>query len=76
MGAVNFASSMQYAICAAVIIFELDDVAVICLRQHVVKLLQAFAFTRGMQSEHAVAVLASKRYDRTGQHDTEFAASV
>ena len=71
VGAANLTSSMQHAICAVVFDTELDDVAAVCLRQHVLRLLQLFAFARGMQSEYAVFVLASKCLDRTCQHDNE-----
>ena len=37
VGATNLTSSMQYAICAAVLDTELDDVAAVCLRQHLVR---------------------------------------
>lgn len=74
VGAANLATSMQYAVCAAVLDTELDDVAAVCLRQHLIRLLQAFASTIRMQSKYAVSVLASKCHDRTCQHDSKLTA--
>ena len=74
VGAANLTTSMQYAVCAAVLDTELDHVAAICLRQRVIRLLQAFAFASCMQSKYAVSILASKCHDRTCQHDNELTA--
>lgn len=74
VGAANLTPSMQYAVCAAVLDTELDDVAAVCLWQYIVRLLQAIALTGRMQSEYAISVLASKCPDRACQHQNKFIA--
>lgn len=73
VGPAHFTPSMQHAICDAVLGTELDDAGVIYYRLPALKLLPACIFTRGMQSKHAMAVPASKCYDRGYQHDNKLA---
>lgn len=74
MGAANFSSSMQHAICASVTCAKLDDGSFVCWRQHNIKSVQATAFVGGMQPKHAAPVLACKPPDRLHQLDSKLTA--
>lgn len=75
VGAANLTPSMQYAVCAAVLDTELDDVAAVCLWHFIVRLLQTVALTGRMQSEYAISVPAGKCHDRTCQHKNKLTAN-